>query len=121
MYYDEIKPDVKVNVLGTEYGIWLNVSEEDDEILKDAAGYCDKTTHRISVMKHGDECNLGNVMENIKYILRHELIHAFLFESGIGGEMVWDIDGQEHPEHMIEWIARQFPKMLDVFTQIDAL
>ena len=121
MYYDEHKPDLVVNVLGTEYEVYLDVADEDDKVLEMLSGYCDKTTKRIIVAKPGCECNLGNVKEYLKYILRHELVHAFLFESGISGDTVWDINGQEHPEHMVEWIAMQFPKILRAFQEVDAL
>ena len=120
MEYNATKPNMIVNVLGTNYGIYLDVSEEDDATLKLCAGYCDKTTKRICVGKAVDT-NLGEYAEYRKYIIRHELVHAFLFESGIGGDTVWDIDGQEHPEHMVEWVAMQFPKLLIAFQEAGVL
>lgn len=41
--------------------------------------------------------------------------------TGISGDTLWDIDGQEHPEHMVEWIAMQFPKMVKAFQAVGAL
>ena len=121
MYYDNLKPDCTVDVLGTQYSIYLNVPEDEDEVLKACAGYCDKTVKRIAVVAKDKECNLGNHTEYQKYLIRHELIHAFLFESGIGGDTVWDIDGQEHPEHMVEWIGMQFPKLLKAFQEVGVI
>ena len=53
--------------------------------------------------------------------LRHELIHAFMFESGIDANMTWDIGGQDHPEGLIGWMAIQFPKIVKVFREVGAL
>ena len=121
MYYDEHKADCTVNVLGTEYEIWLNVPEDEDKTLEQCSGYCDKTTKRVIVARLGEDCNLGNTTEYVKYVIRHELVHAFLFESGISGDTTWDIEGQEHPEHMVEWIAMQFPKLLKAYQEAGVL
>lgn len=121
MYYDDKKPDYTVDVLGTPYSIYINVPEDEDELLKSCVGYCDKTIKRIAVVAHDKECSLAEYAEYQKYLIRHELIHAFLFESGIGCDTVWDIVGQEHPEHMVEWIGMQFPKLLKVFQEVGAL
>ena len=122
MYYDEHKADCTVNVLGTEYSIWMNVPEKEDKTLERCAGYCDKTTKRIVAMEiDSPDCNLGAPNEYTKYIVRHELVHAFLFESGIGGDTTWEVEGEEHPEHMVEWIAMQFPKLLKAYQEVGVL
>lgn len=121
MYFDETKPDVVVNILGTDYEIYMNVPTTADKTLERCEGYCDKTTKRLVIGKLGNECNLGEPMEYIKYVVRHEVIHAFLFESGIGGDTVWDIDGQEHPEHMVEWFGMQFPKIAAVYETLGVM
>ena len=121
MYYDDNKPDLVVSVLGTNYAIYMNVPDTEDETLKKCSGYCDKTTKRVIVAKISEDCNLGDSMEWVKYVLRHELIHAFLFESGIGGDTTWDIEGEEHPEHMVEWFGMQFPKLAKLFEEIGVL
>ena len=121
MYYDEHKPDTVVNVLGSEYGIYMNVTEADDDNMKTMDGYCDKTARRIAIAKLGDDCNLADSTVYIKGVLRHEIIHAFLFESGLNGNSVWHVDGQEHPEQMVEWLAMQFPKILNVFQEVGVL
>ena len=37
-------------------------------------------------------------------------LHAFLFESGLTDD--------SYDEKMVEWMAVQFPKMLDVFSKL---
>ena len=120
-YYDNKAPTCVVNVLGTEYRIFLDVPESEDEVLKSCAGYCDKTSYRIAVVARDADGNLDDDSAYRKQILRHEIIHAFLFESGLGGDSVWYVKGQEHPEQTVDWLARQFPKILKAFQTVGAL
>lgn len=114
-YYEETTPDYVLNVLGTNYSIYLNVPDDKDNYLKECSGYCDKSAKRISVMAESADSELADWDEYAKSCLRHELIHAFLYESGIDGNCTWDIPGEEHPEHMVAWIATQFHKLLMAF------
>lgn len=120
-YYDEVQPDCKVSILGTEYSIYGNVSRENDAYLQHCDGYFDKTTKRIVVA--GSDCDneLANFEVYRKTNLRHELIHAFLYESGLDGNSNWSNDANDHPEQVVEWLAIQFPKMLKAFEKVKAL
>ena len=120
-YFDSAAPSCVVNVLGTDYRIYLDVPESADAVLKQCSGYCDKTAHLIAIGEKSDDANLIDWPAYIKQVLRHEIIHAFLFESGLGGDSVWHVDGQEHPEQTVDWLARQFPKMQAAFQQANAL
>ena len=68
-----------IDVLGTEYKIFER-SKADDSELASCDGYCDKTTHEIVITIKDDDCNLGDFEVYRKKLLRHEIIHAFLFE-----------------------------------------
>ena len=118
--YEEKQPDCVVDVLGTTYRIFLDIPKERDKLFETCDGYCDKTSKRIAISDFADT-NLDDPAEYRKYCIRHELIHAFLFESGIGGCTLWDVEGEEHPEHMVEWMGLQFPKLLKAFQTVDAL
>lgn len=107
---------MKVSILGTEYTI-QKLSRNEDSYLKNYDGYCDKTSKRIVV--NTDNNDLDNVEVYIKKVLRHEIIHAFLYESGLQENFKHDTWG--HDETMIDWIAVQFPKILNVFTEVDCL
>ena len=120
-YFDSAAPSCVVNVLGTDYRIYLDVPESADAVLKQCSGYCDKTAHLIAIGEKSEDANLIDWPAYIKQVLRHEIIHAFLFESGLGGDSVWHVDGQEHPEQTVDWLARQFPKMQAAFQQANAL
>lgn len=97
----------KVNVLGTEYTI-------ENEKLDEIDGYCDKTTHRVVVTEKGEDCDLGDFESYQRKVTRHELIHAFLFESGLHQEF-------GHDEVTIDWMASQFPKMVKAFREAGCL
>ena len=111
----------KVNVLGTEYTI-IERPEEEDERLKKHDGYCDSSTKTIVLLKYEDDpMNKEDMSYFRKQILRHEIIHAFLSESGLeacgnsfGGS--WALN-----EEMVDWIAIQAPKLFAAFSEVDAI
>lgn len=110
---------MKVNILGTEYTVEERTVEE-DSYLNNCDGYCDKSTKEIVVAKQKPDNDLNNYDWYRKKVMRHEIIHAFLYESGLH-------ENFEHPkqygheETMIDWIAIQFPKMLKVFEEAGCL
>lgn len=108
----------KVNILGTEYSIEIKTKEE-DKFLKDCDGYCDKTSHKIVVIAEPEDNELAIFTEYQKKITRHEIVHAFLFESGLQENFEHKQWG--HDETVIDWIACQFPKMLKVFQEAECI
>lgn len=120
-YFEDKKPSCVVDVLGTPYSIYRNVPIDADPCLEFADGYADKTVKRIVIAGKGPECNLANWTEYEKVCVRHELVHAFLTESGVDGNVTWDVDGEEHPEAMVAWISMQFPKLLKAFQAVGAI
>lgn len=120
-YYSETRPDCTVNVLGTDYSIYGHVSRHDDAFLERCDGYFDKTAKRIVVAGQDGDNELEDFDIYRKTNLRHELIHAFLYESGLDGNSCWHNGENEHPEQTVEWLAIQFPKIITVFREADAL
>ncbi len=110
---------LKVDVLGTEYTVDV-LSKSQDHFLERCDGYCDKTTKRIVVASKDDSNELGDYDVYLKSVLRHELIHAFLFESGLH-ESFKHADQFGHDETMIDWVATQFPKLLKAFETVGCL
>lgn len=108
----------KVNILGTEYTV-ENMSEAECASLEKCDGLCDKTSKRILIRKKTEVCDLDNFEDYRKKVLRHEMIHAFLFESGLHENFQHPEYG--HDETTVDWIAVQFPKMLKAFEEADAL
>lgn len=110
----------KVNVLGTEYTI-IEKKVEEDEILKTADGYIDKTTKVIVLLELAkDNCEIKNVDWYKRKVLRHEIIHAFFYESGLA-ESSNSVDSWAMNEEMVDFFAYQFPKILKAFKEVDCL
>lgn len=107
-----------VNILGTEYTI-EELSSEQDESLKQCDGYCDKTTRKIVICKKEKNCDLGDFTVHKNKVLRHEIIHAFHFESGIAE----NLENKQYgfSETIVDWFAIQSPKIFKVFTELDLL
>lgn len=109
-----MKTILKIDVLGTKYTI-LEKSVAEDEYLQNCDGYCDKTSKKIVVKKEDSENELENYSVYMRKIKRHEIIHAFLFESGLHEN--WEHKQWGHDETVIDWIAAQFPKLLKAFKE----
>lgn len=108
--------ELKVSILGAEYDIKL-VNPKDDPCLEDKDGYHDSSSHEI-VVDIMDQYTVGmkkNIEEYRNSVLRHEMIHAFLSESGLD---VCSNGAWAKNEEMVDWIAIQFPKMMVAFQEV---
>ena len=108
-----------VNILGTEYEVIMDAPDE--MFPEDADGAMDHSVKRIVVAKF--ESNRNSIKDLDVYrkkVLRHEVIHAFLFESGLwnnsGNVTAW---GQS--EEITDWFAIQSPKIMKVFEELEVL
>lgn len=113
----------KVNILGTEYRIYLDKSEEEEPRLTDLAGVTDYTTKEIFVYKgvlDTDNTNGNNKVCYQHKILRHEIIHAFLYESGLNENSRISSRWAEN-EEMVDWFAIQSPKIFKVYKELGIL
>lgn len=110
---------MKVKILGTEYEIVMDSEEKDYPILKDADGYADFTIKKIVVKKLIQD---GESYEDLELwqrkTLRHEIVHAFLYESGLWQNSFKD---WARNEEMTDWIALQFEKILGVFIELQCI
>lgn len=112
----------KVSILGTEWSIEYRKAK-DDRALENLGGYCDNTIKMIVVSKQRkkpkpEEC--FDLREYERGCLRHEIVHAFMYESGLAH----DSFGSEHwamCEEMVDWIARQHKKIHKAFKEAGAL
>lgn len=110
--------NMKINVLGTEYTI-CEKTEEQDYRMKECDGYCDKTTKEIVVLKvSADNCDLHKPKWYTDKVLRHEIVHAFLFESGMHECTNWEANGSCHNEQLVDWFAVQSPKIFKVYQEL---
>lgn len=108
---------MKINILGIEYEL-KEIEPDDDPALSDKDGYCD-TSAKLCVVdsmdrrEDGMKKNLADYKNSVK---RHELIHAFLYESGLDSCSYW-----AQNEELIDWLAIQTPKLFSAFKEADCL
>lgn len=107
-----------VSILGSVWRI-KELSESEDKRLKGCDGYTDWTTREIVVEReiHG---TLGDMEKYIRKVLRHEIVHAFLCESGLY-ECAGEAESWALSESMVDWIARQGQKIYDAWKEAGAL
>lgn len=105
-----------LNVLGTEIKVLFR-EEKQDQKLEELGGYFDATENLIVVkIPEKDAMSVESLEYYQKKILRHEIIHAFLHESGLD----WNTAATEcwaTNEEMVDWFAIQSPKIFKVFKE----
>ena len=98
-----------VSVLGEEYTIHL-LNPEDDAALNRCQGYTDESTHEIVVQRDlrdpNDPVNVSDWGAIRKQTIRHEIVHAFFYAQN---------------EELVDWIARQGPKLYRAWAEAGAL
>lgn len=108
---------IEISVLGAWYTVDIKMAAE-DPLLKNCDGYTDKTTRSIVIADVPEDNELGDYKNYQQKVLRHEIIHAFLFESGL--HECWS-HNDGHDETFVDWIAVQFPKLLTAFNAANAI
>ena len=119
---------MKINILGTDYKITKKKYTEDEYFKKntDTAGYCDGTLCEIvycdmSTYPDWENDPLASIASMEKQMLRHEIIHAFLNESGLQDNSLVCNGAWARNEEMVDWMAIQFPKILEAFKSAQCL
>lgn len=109
---------MKIDVLGTKYDLTFS-TEAKDKMLKNCDGYCDSIAKKLVVDDCTTDCDFTDPSDYVKKNIRHEIIHAFMFESGLGAN--WQHPRFGHEETVVDWFAVQLPKLLKAFETADAL
>ena len=108
----------KVNILGSEWTI-KEQSESENEKLKGCDGYMDWTIREI-IVEREMQGNLADMEKHIRKVLRHEIVHAFLTESGLY-ECSGEAESWATSEAMVDWFARQGQKIYKAWQEAGAL
>lgn len=110
---------MKISVLGAEYSVTVTSAGRDPR-LKDCDGFCDETTREICAEDYAESSNDPRSKQNLKHqtkkVLRHEITHAFLFESGLAENSPW-----AQNEEFVDWLAIQGPKLYKAWQEAGAL
>lgn len=114
-----------VVILGTKYKI-IRKSREDllpHKCLGYTAYYskeiCIPLINTFSYYK--EKYSEAEIDEIEKHILRHELIHAFINESGLYAETNNTKAGWARNEEMVDFFAMQIPKITKVFQELNII
>lgn len=107
-----------INVLGTEYTLNQEVLSSDNPAMNANYGFCDSSIKEINIAKFesSEPDDLKNIKVFMDKVTRHEIIHAFLEESGLSECCEW-----ARNEEMVDFFAQQIPKMVKVFNKIEVL
>ena len=118
---------MKIDILGTEYRIETHkVSEDSFMEEKSLAGYCGEENKLIVVADMSEEKYFEGMDEKEqetyrKKTLRHEIIHAFLNESGLSDSSNQFDGAWAKNEEMVDWFAIQAPKIFSAFKKMNIL
>ena len=109
----------KINILGTCYTIKRQTKAENPK-LENAWGFCEQYSKEIVIDTFDEEKKNVMVVDNFeefeKKVMRHEIIHAFLGESGLKSNSDW-----AENEEMVDWFAIQAPKIFKVFKELNII
>jgi hypothetical protein len=103
-----------ITILGQTYD-YQEVDGRTDERMTDLDGYCDPygKTIRVNNEFGVDKGNISDLNSYKQCVIRHEVVHAFFEESGL--------TEYKNNELLVDWIAKQFPKLTKAFQQAGAL
>lgn len=112
--------DCEINVLGTVYHIKIG-SKIEFPSLDDMDGYTDTTIKLIvindMIEARKDVDSKENLAECQNQIARHEILHAFLFESGLDCN-TFSFSAWATNEEIVDWFAIQYPKIKKVYEEV---
>lgn len=120
--------DATIDILGSTWYIRFESREENPAFQGDLCfGYaedCERVIVLCKPYEDSDPLSVGIVAQriNLQRVLRHEIIHAFLSESGLAdssnstGEDGWAVN-----EEMVDWFARMSPKIFKVYKELQIL
>lgn len=109
-----------INIMGTDVRVVFREEKQDPQ-LEEMGGYFDSSENLIVVKIPEKEKNsLGNLENWQKKTLRHEIIHAFLYESGLDWSAA-PVDCWATNEEMVNWFAIQSQKIFKVFQELGVM
>lgn len=125
--YTERKNYMTVNILGTKYKIKTRKVSQDSTLKdRELSGYCAEDTKEIILADTTDKDFFPDMNKKERKVyrktcLRHEIVHAFLCESGLTDSTSTPEHGWARHEEMVDWIAIQSPKLFEAFKKCDCL
>ena len=116
-----------VDILGTKYKIEVRKVEDDTRLSDDEGreAYTNAFKKLIVLSDYSDESQYPYTSNDIvfrneryKHVLKHEIVHAFVYECGLGCAS----DPRKSPlffdEQTVDWIAIQGPKLYKIWEKL---
>lgn len=113
--------DTFVDILGSE---WTIQFRDEDPAFEKAQGYAEPN-EKIIIIENVKPTNPNEPLELTEYaqsidqkrVLRHEILHAFLMESGLDANAN-AVENWATNEEMVDWFAIQSPKIFKVYKEL---
>lgn len=122
-----MKTSLKIDILGTKYTL-RRVDSGKDEFMEENrfCGYCADCSKEIVLLNLSSVPSWKKETEEVirrkeNETLRHEIIHAYLNESGLQWNTFAEQKAWAKNEEMIDWIAIQFPKILKTCKEVGCI
>lgn len=118
---------MKIDILGTPYNLVTKKYDEDIEFDKRSiCGYCDSYSREIVICdmktyKGYESKSLKSLDRLQRETIRHEIVHAFLGESGLKDSTNSYSYSWAKNEEMIDWLAIQGPKIYKAWEEANAI
>ena len=112
----------EIEVLGTLYKI-IFINDNEEPRLKENWGFTDFHTKEIFIhddIEEETKDSCKNLIDFKNKVIRHEIIHAFLYESGLR-ENSDNSPAWAENEEMIDWFAIQIPKIVKIYEELHIL
>lgn len=110
----------EINILGETYKITFG-DEKEYPALQDCDGFTDTTLKLIVISNMSDSEDSvhrkGDIKQYQKQVARHEILHAFLFESGLDAN-TFSFSAWATNEEIVDWFAIQYPKLRKIYQEL---
>ena len=106
-----------LNILGTDYSVEIKKYNDDEAFDRNSfSGYCDGYAKKIvccdmNTYKGWENEEQQTIDATQKMTLRHEIVHAFFFESGLMDNSNTYEGAWSKNEELVDWIALQGGKI----------
>lgn len=102
---------ISVEILGTRYDIFIE-PEDSNVRYQVMCGWTDWTAREIHVgTPEKDKYSMEHLQECVNKVIRHEIIHAYLHESGLDNNSS-PCDAWALNEEMVDWSQLCFQKLI---------
>lgn len=112
--------EIDVSVMGVAWTLVSRKKTEDDR-LEEVSGYTDPSKRLIVLLDaQPDRWSLGDMHQDLQATIRHELIHAFLYECGLWTDSL-ECDHWAMNEEMVDWFAMKLPAIAQACRAVNAM